>query len=244
MSFSRGVVRGRIEAGVPRARPLGAAWELEELELPVSAFIAETAHATVDELESARRQAELEASIEAARAERQAAEHARELRDAYARGVSEGRAAGAAEASARLADVIAALDDATEQLREQESRYLHGIEEHLAALAVTVARHVVGREVRQDPMVVAELVRRALTEFPLDQSVRVRVHPLDLTAITAAVDAEGAPLEVAPNRDISWLADPRLQRGGAMLEGRERVVDGRVDVALERAFRRLSGTHA
>ena len=41
-------------------------------------------------------------------------------------------------------------------------------------------------------------------------------------------------------RDASWLADARVARGGCLVEGRERIVDGRVDTALERAYRRMA----
>jgi flagellar biosynthesis/type III secretory pathway protein FliH len=64
------------------------------------------------------------------------------------------------------------------------------------------------------------------------------VNPLDLSLLTAnAISDAGA---VTGNRDASWLADPRVSRGGCLIEGRDRIVDGRVDTALERAYRRMA----
>jgi flagellar assembly protein FliH len=40
------------------------------------------------------------------------------------------------------------------------------------------------------------------------------------------------------------VADARIVRGGCVVEGRERIIDGRVDLALEQIFRKLSGTDA
>jgi flagellar biosynthesis/type III secretory pathway protein FliH len=231
---SRATVRGRVEAGVQAVRASSSRWQLEELallELPPSDGAFDAAQpVAVEALPSAQERAAREEEIR----EQAAAE-------AYARGRADGAAEGHATARAELAEPLAALDDLVTQLRDQESRLLQHLEENLAALAVGVARHVIGREVRQDATVVAELVRRALAEFPMEQPVRVRVHPLDLSALTMATSPEGTPIEVAPTRDLSWLADPRVQRGGAVLEGRERIVDGRVDVALERLFRKLGG---
>lgn len=252
MSFSRGaIVRGRVEAGVQRAgaqpaRTGGGAWELEELPvpaLPAAAF--GIADAPIG-LPAGEREAlaQLESEREATRAAQHQADVERAREAGRAAGLAQGRAEGEEAAWSRYADAAALLAAAVAQLRQEEQRWLHGLEEHLAGLAVTVARHLVGREVRQDATIVADLVRRALAEFPVDQPVRVRVHPLDLTAITTATAPDGSPVEVAPARDLTWLADPRVQRGGAMLEGRERVVDGRVDVALERAYRRLANTTA
>jgi flagellar biosynthesis/type III secretory pathway protein FliH len=40
------------------------------------------------------------------------------------------------------------------------------------------------------------------------------------------------------------MADSRIQPGGCVVEGRERIIDGRVDTALERLYRQLSGNNA
>jgi flagellar assembly protein FliH len=217
------------------ARPLGSAWELEELELPV---FPEDENDVADDQRSDRTQRDID--VEQLRRERETAAIEQIKADAFARGLAQGRAEGEHAAQMKVSSAAEALTAAVTQVRAEEERYLHGLEENLAALAVTVARQIIGREVRQDATLVVDLVRRALTEFPLDQAIRVRVHPLDLSSITMATTPEGAPLEVAPQRDLTWLADARLQRGGAMLEGKERVVDGRVDLALERAYRRLA----
>jgi flagellar biosynthesis/type III secretory pathway protein FliH len=115
------------------------------------------------------------------------------------------------------------------------------LEENIAALAVIVARQIVAREVALDRQLVAELVRRALTEFPIEQSVRIRVNPLDLAQLTLVMGTDASsPLPITGTRDASWLADPRVARGGCLVEGRDRIVDGRVDTALERAYRRMA----
>jgi len=69
--------------------------------------------------------------------------------------------------------------------------------------------------------------------------VRVRVNPNDLSIIEANTDkpviAEGEKAH-----DVHWIGDPRIASGGCVVEGRERIVDGRVDTALERAYRRIA----
>jgi flagellar biosynthesis/type III secretory pathway protein FliH len=123
-------------------------------------------------------------------------------------------------------------------------RWTGTIEENICALAVAVARQVVGRELTTDASWVLDLVKRALLEFPIDQPVRIRVNPQDL----AALEANGAAAEglqgIVQGRDARWVADARLAPGGCVVEGRERIVDGRVDTALERIYRRLTYTHA
>lgn len=167
-----------------------------------------------------------------------AQEKARLIDEGYARGLADGEKKAFAAAHARISDALNVIQGITTQMTEVASLAPSVIEENIAALAVIVARQIVAREVALDRQLVAELVRRALTEFPIEQTVRIRVNPLDLAQLTLALGSDAAP--ITANRDASWLADPRVARGGCLVEGRDRIVDGRVDTALERAYRRMA----
>lgn len=179
-------------------------------------------------------------------------EHERALADAYARGRADGEEAGRATEQVRLAHALHAAEDALDALRAGESRWSGQVEENICALSAAVARQVIGRELAGDAATLTDLVRRALAEFPVDQPLTIRVNPLDLAAMASArPTGDGAALptamgtaSVAPNRDTRWIADPAIEPGGCVVEGRERIVDGRVDTALERIYRQLTGNHA
>jgi flagellar assembly protein FliH len=216
-------------------------WDPEELvresgrssDLPYDAALAQE-H---DEL------IEVIAHANAARESEISAEMERRIAEAYARGFEEGRQEGEAAEGARLRVAVQAAEDALDELRSGESRWRGGLEENVCALAIAVAKQVLGRELKSDLDMVVDLVRRAIAEFPIDQSIRIRVAPTDLALITAAGATDSAPV-IAPNRDARWLADPLVSPGGCVVEGRERIVDGRVDTALERLYRRLTYTNA
>lgn len=187
------------------------------------------------------REAELRAEFEAtwaAEADALAERAAAEADAAYAAGLAEGRAAGGADAEAALAGVAGALDAAAGEVRAHEARWLGDLEAHVAALAVAVARHVIGREVAGDDAFVTALVARAVAEFPADQPLAARVHPGDVAALKAAWAAAPRAAE------LRWVPDAGVMPGGALVEGRERIVDGRVDAALERVYRAISGQQA
>jgi flagellar biosynthesis/type III secretory pathway protein FliH len=170
-------------------------------------------------------------------------ERARLIDEGYARGMADGERIGRDAAQALLTGPLGVLGQATAHLHEVASLAPAILEENIAALAVIVARQIISREVTSEREIVVELVRRALTEFPIDQSVRIRVHPLDLSLMALKGTApDAAPITGA--YDARWLADPRITRGGCLVEGRDRIVDGRVDTALERAYRRMSQTDA
>jgi flagellar biosynthesis/type III secretory pathway protein FliH len=160
--------------------------------------------------------------------------------EAYARGLEEGRSAGALDERARLATAAAAAREAIALVHEGERRWVGNAEENVVAIATAIARHIIAREVASDDSLMRALVARALSEFPIAQAVTVRVNPADLGALTGA---EAASLAGA-REEIVWTGDARVGRGGCVVEGRDRIIDGRVDTALERLYRRLSGNNA
>ena len=166
------------------------------------------------------------------------------IEQARADGYATGRAEGELLEATRLRSAVTAMESALDTIRESEGKWQECVNENIAALAVTVARHIVGRELNSDTATFADLVKRALAEFPIDQPMRIRVNPQDLSLLSLPTAGGGDPISIAPNRDVRWLADLRIQPGGCVVEGRERIVDGRVDTALERLYRRLSDNDA
>jgi flagellar assembly protein FliH len=190
-----------------------------------------------------------EAGAAAAARERELREAEAEVRErlvgeAYTRGYEEGRSAGELGEAARLRTAVHAVQEALEELRAGEIRWTGTIEENVCALAVIVARQVIGRELAADVGPVAELVRTALREFPIDQPIRIRLNPADLNALSSiGALQDDALAELATGRESRWLPDASIAPGGCVVEGRERIVDGRVDTALERVYRRLTYNH-
>jgi flagellar motor switch protein FliG len=180
---------------------------------------------------------------EEAAAEAQRAEHEQRVQEAYASGYEEGRLEGEIAEGVRLRNAVTVAEQALAELRENEARWQDNVEANIAALAVAVARHILMRELASDPTIVADLVKRALHEFPIDQPLRVRVNPTDLSVLSTHTTKSGEPIAIAPNRDVHWLADARIQPGGCVVEGRERIIDGRVDTALERLYRQVTDTN-
>jgi flagellar biosynthesis/type III secretory pathway protein FliH len=159
---------------------------------------------------------------------------------AYARGFAEGEMAARETLDAELQGALMALSSAMESLEQNEQRWVSNAEANIAALAVVIAKHIVQREIAVDPSFVTVLVSQALMNYPMDQEVTIRLHPEDLVACRSALEAQWA----TTGRTMRWMADASVQRGGCLTEGRERIIDGRVDTALERAYRNLSGVQA
>lgn len=168
----------------------------------------------------------------------------RAMQDAYERGVAEGRRVGDQEATARLRHAVEAVTEALESLHAEADRWVGNAEENICALAIAVARQVIAREVALDKSGLSTMVAQALEEFPVDQPITLRLNAQDLQVIHSAFQALGEVSPLAARKDVQWLADPRISAGGCLIEGRDRIVDGRVDTALERLYRRITYTGA
>lgn len=196
----------------PGARPL-TDWQWDELESPAPSPAEERAR----------------------REER----HAQEIEAAYRRGRVEGE--DAARTAARR-EVASALSVARGILREtQESRqaWRARLEENLIALATAMARQIVERELRTDVDTFRAQAAQAVATFPVEEALRIRLHPADLELL-AALDAAGDPsAAVAAEHSVRWVPDEDVVRGGCVVEGPDRIVDGRVDEALRRIYNTL-----
>ncbi len=227
----------------PYVPPSPAAWTLDELEMQ-DVFTPLSQPTAVPATPS---RASVAASLESDAVDASAAEQPGQMRarveaEAFARGRAAGMQDASDSAREQLMRVLQALTDATASVQAHEQRWLGNVEENLAAAAVTVARHLIHRELTAEPSVITDLVQRSLQQFPLERNITVRLHPDDLAIVQQAMldDPDGG----AAQRDVRWHADPHIVRGGCLVDGRERVLDGRIDTALERAYRALGQVQA
>ncbi len=212
-------------------------WLPDDLSIPIvePAVVLDTATELEPQVDPA---AEAEQRIAAYQIEAE-----QKIKDAYESGYEEGRLEGEIAEGVRLRNAVTAAELALDEIRENEMQWQNAIRPNIGALAVAIARSIINRELSTDAETIADLVRKALAEFPIDQSMRIRINPHDLSLISACDPQNGSPPVIAPNRDVRWLADMRIEPGGCLVEGREQIVDGRIDTALERVYRRITYTH-
>ena len=208
-------------------------WALDELEMP-DIFEAPLSREVAASSDAGAARASSEQTITSLQ------ELARIEAAAYAHGRADGEKMAWAELRPRIESIADALALALEDVRVHQARWTANAEENLAVLAVAVARQLIAREVETDATIVSGLVQRALSQFPLDHPVTVRLHPDDADSCTELLQLR----EGNKFHEIRWTADPQVQHGGCMVEGRERIIDGRVDTALERIYQSIGNVQA
>ena len=155
-----------------------------------------------------------------------------------------GHSAGVETAAAELRSAHDAATQAAAEIRAREADWAGVLEENVCAVATAVARHIIDREIATDRLIVLEMARSAVERFGLEETLRIRVHPDDHGILTQPQGGAGELATAIEGRPVQWVADAGIDAGGCVVEGRERIVDGRVDTALVRAYRMLAGQHA
>lgn len=139
-------------------------------------------------------------------------------------GLVEGRQRIAADA-AHIAELVGTLDRALDGIDQE-------VAEELAALAIELARQLVGRTLAERPDSVVDSVREALGQLP-HAHINIHLHPDDAALVREAL---GDPLEQGHHRLIE---DESITRGGCKLEAAGSEVDATVETRWRRVLEGL-----
>jgi flagellar assembly protein FliH len=165
--------------------------------------------------------------------EREAWEHG--FKDGHVEGVRKGEAELAKrinEVNVKLAAldaIIGALAKPLEQLDEQ-------VETELTRLALTVAKHLVRRELKIDPTQIIGIIRHTVSLLPLaSRNIKVHLHPDDAAVVREKL--------ATPQGDQQWQLseDPLMARGGCRVSSDNSSIDARFETAVAATLSGLLG---
>lgn len=154
-------------------------------------------------------------------------------REAYRRGLAEGKALGKDLAEAEVQPVLERLTRALVELSSVSARLRRDAEEDVVKLSIAIARRVLHRELTVDPESIGGLVKAALEKIESHELCRVRVHPDQETMIRTILG------RYSPVR-IELVADPALRKGDVVFETSQGTVDASVEAQLREIERGLA----
>lgn len=146
------------------------------------------------------------------------------------------RQEGRIEADEALVPPLAALRETLRDLTAARDQILQDVEANLTVLALAVAKKIIAREAEADHGIVRRMVSRGLELVRPDEPVTVRLNPKDLERLQDRLESLAAE-EAA---EVRWRGDPDIERGGVVVEGPRRIVDGRLDETLRLIYERLA----
>jgi flagellar assembly protein FliH len=169
----------------------------------------------------------------------QAYDQAEALRqEAYEQGMAYGREGGREEAKRELRLSLVAFAQAGQSLIVLEEQLVSRFTSQLVRLALEIAEKVVGKQVGEDPEIVASVLERARSEMPQARLVRIWLHPVDYQALE----------ELHPDlvwqgekggRKVEVLTSEGVGRGGCRVETEMGVVDATVPVQMQEIRRQM-----
>jgi flagellar assembly protein FliH len=159
--------------------------------------------------------------------------------EAYAKGRAEGLAAAEREMRPQLQQLQARIErfDAIMETLARPLQQLDGeVEDQLTQLTLTVARHLVRRELRIDPAQVIAIIRETVALLPASaRDVRVHLHPEDAVIVREKL--------AKPTGERAWTVaeDPVMSRGGCRVTTETAHIDARLETRIASVISSLLG---
>jgi flagellar assembly protein FliH len=154
----------------------------------------------------------------------------RAYEEAFAKGRAEGLAAAEKEMRPQLQQLQARIDR-FDSIIGTLAQPLHQldleVEDQLVQLALTVARHLVRRELRIDPSQVIAVIRETVALLPASaRDVRVHLHPEDAAVVRERL--------ATPTGERVWtiVEDPVMSRGGCRVTTDTAQIDARLETRI------------
>jgi flagellar assembly protein FliH len=163
----------------------------------------------------------------------------RAYEEAYAKGRAEGLASAEREMRPQLQQLQARIER-LDSIIGTLARPLHEmdtvVEDQLVQLALTVAKHLVRRELRMDPSQVIAIIRETVALLPAStRDVRVHLHPEDAAVVREKLAAP------AGERVWSIVEDPVMGRGGCRVTTDTAQIDARLETRIGTVVSALLG---
>ena len=146
--------------------------------------------------------------------------------EAFQQGYAEGEQAGLARATERLRAAVASWGRSALELAALKPGLRAEAEQELVELAFAISRRIVRRELGVDPATVLAIVRACLEDFDRAEMRRVSVNPQDLALVSEF-------FEKHPIRGLELVADPKVERGGALFHTAQGQLDARIETQLQ-----------
>lgn len=157
----------------------------------------------------------------------------RTRRAAWEEGFAEGFRQAAEQWKQILEEAARERDSVVQQLEELSA----SIERECLKLALQIAEKIVRHEIETHPDTVKDILALALRQLRDRANVRILVNRADLEAVRAAREdiarwAEGL-------RNVEIIEEPRVERGGVVVESSDGILDARPSVQLDELRRKM-----
>lgn len=158
------------------------------------------------------------------------AEAEKKVEEAYAEGLRRGEARSEASFAELIGEAGEVLGQLATQLSEERSAFDESLQAQVLNLVRLVTAKLLQREARTDPEVVVRVVRGALENLAGQESIVVRVNPVDLENMVSRREDLLGQFERLEHLDI--VADETVESGGCIAESELLYIDAQLTSQL------------
>ncbi|HED40657.1 MAG TPA: flagellar assembly protein FliH [Chromatiales bacterium] len=151
--------------------------------------------------------------------------------EGFAKGRQEGVAAGEANLNQQASNLAQVIGQLSQPLAELDDVVV----DELVTLAMTIAKHMVRREIKTNPGEIVAVVREAVAVLPTtSRTIKVYLHPEDAALLKES-------LSISEQGRWELIGDPSLTRGGCRLETEHAELDASIEARLAAVVAELMG---
>ncbi|MBI4212874.1 MAG: hypothetical protein HY534_01065 [Chloroflexi bacterium] len=154
----------------------------------------------------------------------------------FASGYSEGHAEGHALAIAEAAAIIHTATQVANAAQLDRNQLLESAQTAMVELATAIAGKIVQAEITANPSLVRQAVQTALRAVGDSPTAVLHVNPEDLEVLQETWEDLKQRFG---DGGLQLLPDPRIERGGCIVDTESRTVDAQIDSKMEEISRQL-----
>jgi len=173
-------------------------------------------------------------------------ETSREIEEkAYAKGFARGEREGIESGNEKIELVVNSITKGlSELIKIRQDIYLE-TEQEIVKLAMTIARKIVGNEIRVNKDTVVNVVKESLKKVEGNEKVKVKLSRKDLQFIKSE---KPAIIDKITNiENVAFEMDESIPHGGCIIETESGDIDARIEKqfqAVEEAFESINKAHS
>ncbi|MDK2871589.1 MAG: flagellar assembly protein FliH [bacterium] len=152
-------------------------------------------------------------------------------KEGYEKGFSEGYSAGLKEGKAQYEEQINLLKGVLEEIKKAKEKLIEEIEPEIVEIIKIVLRKIILKEAEIDRDLVLRVIKAAIKRLEERGRIVVRVNPDDLPKVVERREEFFKDIEGL--KELEIVEDPRVDRGGCIVEGDLGVVDARIRAQIE-----------
>lgn len=157
-------------------------------------------------------------------------------KEAYQEGFQQGLRDGMAEGKEEHKKKAHHLDLIMKSFNAPLSDLDEQVIEELVTLAMTIARHMIRRELKADPGEIMAVVREALSSLPVaTRDINIYLNPEDVILVREALALSG------DGDSYKFIEDPAITRGGCRIVTDTSQVDASIEKRLTALVAQLMG---